>query len=174
LSSHSHSTSHADENLNGFDEWINVLQSLQLPFALFPLLHFTSSPGIMGRFVNPRWMNILSWLVAILVVSVNVFLIFNTFKTSLPHTVAVFLPLGIAMLGYSVFSLYLAVGPFLSFGTMNHIYGPMARKGLVGANLRSRLNQLNFQDLEGEANSDGFADDFAPLLHYEHDSDEGL
>eukprot|EP00045_Choanoeca_perplexa_P017011 m.238075 g.238075 ORF g.238075 m.238075 type:complete len:546 (-) comp17423_c0_seq5:3929-5566(-) len=166
-----------DENLNGFDQWINVLQSLQLPFALFPLLHFTSSPGIMGRFVNPRWMNILSWLVALLIVAVNIYLIFDTFKTSLPHTVAVFLPLGAAMLAYFIFSLYLAVGPFLRFGTMNHIYGPLASKGLVGANLRSRLNQLNFQDLEGEANTDGFADDFAPLLQFDHeyeDEDNGL
>ena len=128
----------------------------------------------MGRFVNPRWMNILSWLVTLLVVAVNIYLIIDTFTTSLPHTVAVFLPLGVAMVGYAVFSMYLAVGPFLSFGTMNHIYGPLASKGRVGANLRSRLNHLNFQGLEGEANTDGLADDFAPLLHYQHDSDDNL
>ena len=35
------------------DEWLNVLQSVQIPFAILPLLRFTSDPRIMGDFVNP-------------------------------------------------------------------------------------------------------------------------
>ena len=36
--------------LNRLNEWLNVLQSFQLPFALIPLLHFAAMPGIMGPF----------------------------------------------------------------------------------------------------------------------------
>jgi hypothetical protein len=36
--------------LNRLNEWLNVLQSFQLPFALIPLLHFVAIPGIMGPF----------------------------------------------------------------------------------------------------------------------------
>ena len=34
------------------DQWLNILQSIQLPFALLPVLHFTSNPKVMGRFAN--------------------------------------------------------------------------------------------------------------------------
>jgi natural resistance-associated macrophage protein len=34
---------------------MNVLQSVQLPFAMLPLLHFTSMPAIMGPFANGAW-----------------------------------------------------------------------------------------------------------------------
>ncbi|KAJ8555027.1 hypothetical protein ON010_g9456 [Phytophthora cinnamomi] len=36
------------------DEMLNVLQSIQLPFALLPVLIFTSSPATMGDFVNSK------------------------------------------------------------------------------------------------------------------------
>lgn len=38
-----------DQQLSdAFQEWINILQSIQLTFALLPVLHFTSSKKIMG------------------------------------------------------------------------------------------------------------------------------
>jgi len=38
--------------LSGMNDLLNVLMSLQLPFALIPILAFTSSPHIMGDFKN--------------------------------------------------------------------------------------------------------------------------
>lgn len=39
-----------DQQLSdAFQEWINILQSIQLTFALLPVLHFTSSKKIMGK-----------------------------------------------------------------------------------------------------------------------------
>ena len=32
--------------------WMNVLQSIQLPFALLPIMHFTNSRRLMGEFQN--------------------------------------------------------------------------------------------------------------------------
>lgn len=42
-----------------------VVLSLQLPFAIVPLIKFTSSEKIMGPggvFKNPTWVNVLAWL----------------------------------------------------------------------------------------------------------------
>ena len=42
-----------------------VVLSLQLPFAVFPLVQFTQDRTKMGRFVTPMWMRLLAWPVAI-------------------------------------------------------------------------------------------------------------
>lgn len=43
--------------MHDFDEvdtYLNILQSIQLPFAMVPLIKFTSSEKIMGRFANNK------------------------------------------------------------------------------------------------------------------------
>jgi len=40
------------EQLTSFNDVLNALMSIQLPFACFPLIAFTSSPKIMKEFVN--------------------------------------------------------------------------------------------------------------------------
>jgi len=52
-----------------------VVLSLQLPFAVFPLVAFTSDPKKMGRAVAPRWMRWLAWPVAVLIATLNVWLL---------------------------------------------------------------------------------------------------
>lgn len=56
-----------------------VILSLQLPFAVIPLVVFTSSRRIMGEFVNPRWLTVISWLVAIVIVGLNLWLLGQAF-----------------------------------------------------------------------------------------------
>jgi manganese transport protein len=51
-----------------------VVLSLQLSFAVVPLVLFTSDPRKMGEFVNPTWLKILSWLVAIVIAALNIWL----------------------------------------------------------------------------------------------------
>jgi manganese transport protein len=55
-----------------------VVLSLQLPFAVFPLVAFTSDPAKMGRFVSPMWMRALAWSVAIVIAVLNVWLLYQT------------------------------------------------------------------------------------------------
>jgi len=52
-----------------------VVLSLQLPFAVFPLVAFTSDRKKMGRAVAPRWMRWLAWPVAVLIAALNVWLL---------------------------------------------------------------------------------------------------
>jgi manganese transport protein len=55
-----------------------VILSLQLPFAVIPLVMFTSNHRLMGEFVNPLWLKITAGLVAIIIVSLNVWLLLQT------------------------------------------------------------------------------------------------
>jgi manganese transport protein len=48
-----------------------VILSLQLPFAVVPLILFTSSKRKMGEFVNPRWIQGLAWIVAVIIITLN-------------------------------------------------------------------------------------------------------
>jgi manganese transport protein len=48
-----------------------VILSLQLPFAIVPLIRYTSSKKQMGCFANPRWMTLLAAAVAALIVALN-------------------------------------------------------------------------------------------------------
>ena len=57
------------------NEWLNVLQSIQLPFALLPVLHFTSDPKIMGKFANNRFLKSIGWFLAALVIIINFYLV---------------------------------------------------------------------------------------------------
>jgi manganese transport protein len=55
-----------------------VILSLQLSFAVVPLVSFTSDKLKMGRFVNPGWVKILSWVVAVIIISLNAYLLWDT------------------------------------------------------------------------------------------------
>jgi manganese transport protein len=56
-----------------------VILSLQLPFAVFPLVAFTSDRHKMGAFVNPSWVKVLAWSVAVIIGALNVYLLYQTF-----------------------------------------------------------------------------------------------
>ena len=56
-----------------------VVLSMQLPFAVFPLVMFTSDARKMGAFVNPLWLKSLAWLVAVIIALLNVWLLVQTF-----------------------------------------------------------------------------------------------
>jgi manganese transport protein len=55
-----------------------VILSLQLSFAVIPLVMFTSDRRLMGEFVNPKWLKILAWAVATIIVGLNGWLLVQT------------------------------------------------------------------------------------------------
>ncbi len=52
-----------------------VFLSLQLPFAIIPLVRFTSAPAIMGEFANHQAITLLAWLVAGIVIVMNLMML---------------------------------------------------------------------------------------------------
>ncbi|MDM5296980.1 Nramp family divalent metal transporter [Bacillus pumilus] len=56
-----------------------VVLSFGIAFALIPLILFTSKKRIMGELTNARWVTGISWVIAALVVALNLFIIVDTF-----------------------------------------------------------------------------------------------
>ena len=57
-----------------------VVLSLQLSFAVFPLVQFTSDRRKMHEFVNPFWLKSLAWIVGVVIGGLNVWLLIQTVR----------------------------------------------------------------------------------------------
>ena len=58
-----------------------VILSLQLSFAVVPLVLFTSDRAKMGSFVNPGWLKFIAWTTALVIAALNAWLLVQTFGT---------------------------------------------------------------------------------------------
>ena len=56
-----------------------VILSLQLSFAVVPLVAFTSDRSKMGQFVNAPWLKWLSWITAVVIAGLNAWLLVEVF-----------------------------------------------------------------------------------------------
>jgi manganese transport protein len=56
-----------------------VILSLQLSFAVVPLVFFTSNKKIMGKFANSSTLTIISWIITLVIIGLNIFLLYKTF-----------------------------------------------------------------------------------------------
>ena len=54
-----------------------VVLSLQLGFAVIPLIHFVSNKKLMGEFVIPNWQKIISWIAVSIILILNLKMVFN-------------------------------------------------------------------------------------------------
>jgi len=59
-----------------------VVLALQLPFAMFPLLHFTTSRRIMGRWRNGWFLLITGWGSALLITAMDIYGLPDSFKAA--------------------------------------------------------------------------------------------
>jgi manganese transport protein len=57
-----------------------VILSFQLPFAIIPLVQFTSDRAKMGEFTNRRWVTALAWATGAAVIGLNGLLLFLIFR----------------------------------------------------------------------------------------------
>ncbi|MEO8277078.1 MAG: Nramp family divalent metal transporter [Thermoanaerobaculia bacterium] len=89
-----------------------VVLSMQLSFAIFPLLHFTSSRKLMGEFANTTPVKLLGYLICTLIAALNIALLWQTIGT---RWMALLVGAGLA------FTLWVRL-----------IYGPRARRRAAG------------------------------------------
>lgn len=54
-----------------------VVLSLQLSFAVFPLVMFTASKAKMGELVSPRWLTAVSYVIAVFIAGLNIKLLYD-------------------------------------------------------------------------------------------------
>jgi manganese transport protein len=67
-----------DLGINKLLVFSQVLLSLQLPFAAIPLVWLCSQPGLMGELVAPRWLQLVGWSSAGVIVLINGSLLIST------------------------------------------------------------------------------------------------
>jgi len=88
-----------------------VILSLQLPFAVIPLIHFTSDKEKMGIFANKNWVNILAWISAFFIVVLTVRLSIGTITdwTSNAGNVAIILWLIVIPISFFIYMLLIYI-----------------------------------------------------------------
>jgi manganese transport protein len=59
--------------------WSQVILSLQLGFACWPLVRMTGDPDLMGVFVAPRWVSTLGWIATAVVVGASLWFVAGAF-----------------------------------------------------------------------------------------------
>jgi manganese transport protein len=66
-----------------------VVLSMQLAFAVVPLIHFTSDRRKMREFATPTWATVLAWLAAWVIIALNAKLVYDTIVRGLEQNSAV-------------------------------------------------------------------------------------
>ncbi len=93
-----------------------VILSMQLAFAIIPLIHFTSDRRIMGDFVNKLWVKVLAWVAAAIVIGLNFQYLITTEQEALQssgggHLIGLIaLPV---MVSLGLFLLYISIAPLI-------------------------------------------------------------
>ncbi len=93
-----------------------VVLSLQLPFAVVPLLQFTGQRARMGEFANPRWVRVLGWAAAAVIIGLNGMLVSSQLqKWAEAGAEASWIPLAAAPVAAAcgLFLLWLIASPWL-------------------------------------------------------------
>ncbi|KAK4802516.1 hypothetical protein SAY86_000719 [Trapa natans] len=69
----------SNASLDILNEWLNVLQCIQIPFALIPLLTLVSKEQLMGSFTISPLLQKVAWSVAALLITINGYLLLDFF-----------------------------------------------------------------------------------------------
>lgn len=69
-----------ENKINDLLIFSQVVLSMQLSFAVIPLVWFTSDALKMGKFVNPLWLSILSWIISLIILGLNLYLLIQLFQ----------------------------------------------------------------------------------------------
>ncbi|XP_072222875.1 natural resistance-associated macrophage protein 2-like [Leuresthes tenuis] len=102
------------QHMTGMNNFLNVLQSMQLPFALIPILTFTSLPSLMKEFANGLAFKIGGGLLILCVCAINMYYVvvyMTTLNNAWLFVLAAFLSIAyLAFVGYLVWFCLIALG----------------------------------------------------------------
>lgn len=101
--------------LNAVNECLNVMQSVLLPFAMLPVLHFAAAQRLMGRFRSPPLMMTLSTFLATVVLVTNGLLVDGVIA-ALGASPAVVVSVGAGVVLYAAVCLRMVWSDFKSSG----------------------------------------------------------
>jgi len=87
---------------NSINEYLNILQSVQLPFAMLPVLHFAAQKDLLGRFRSGMCLTVISTVLALLVIGVSVVLIVQFIADYPPGAIAAVCVYGVLYFGVCI------------------------------------------------------------------------
>ncbi|XP_014208016.1 protein Malvolio-like [Copidosoma floridanum] len=100
------------EAITYFNDVLNVLMSLQLPFAALPVIAFTGNSRIMGEYKNGLFNNVAATTLSLAVIGINVYLVYTMVLADLTG-LGVLVVVVVAVF-YLLFCLYLII--YLAIG----------------------------------------------------------
>ncbi|XP_026203336.1 natural resistance-associated macrophage protein 2-like isoform X1 [Anabas testudineus] len=116
------------QHLTGMNDFLNVLQSMQLPFALIPILTFTSLTSIMNDFANGLVWKISGGIVILVVCAINMYFVV-VYVTSL-NSVLLYVFAALLSIAYLCFVGYLAWHCLIALGVSCLDFGGRMQIGL--------------------------------------------
>ncbi|XP_041257220.1 natural resistance-associated macrophage protein 2-like isoform X4 [Onychostruthus taczanowskii] len=117
------------EHLTGMNDFLNVLMSLQLPFALIPVLTFTSLPGVMHDFANGLFWRVAGGLLILLICSINMY--FVVAYVMALHSLALYVGAALLSVLYLSFVAYLTWLCLVALGASFLACGSTGRLGFA-------------------------------------------
>nr|AKN21474.1 slc11a-1 [Schmidtea mediterranea] len=96
-------------NLTHMNDLLNVLMSMQLPFAIIPILTFTSSKRMMAEFKNGRISSLLTVFLACTVIGINIYFVIVFIQTNVSNFWVYYLLISIFLALYLLFIVYLCL-----------------------------------------------------------------
>ncbi|XP_034501736.1 natural resistance-associated macrophage protein 2 isoform X5 [Ailuropoda melanoleuca] len=133
------------EHLTGMNDFLNVLQSLQLPFALIPILTFTSLRPVMNDFVNGIGWRIAGGILVLIVCSINMYFVV-VYVQELGH-VALYVVAAVVSVAYLSFVFYLGWQCLIALGMSFLDCGHTYRLGLTAQPELYLLNTVDADSL---------------------------
>ncbi len=117
-----------DNSVDGLLVFSQVILSLQLPFAIIPLLHFTASKIKMNEFASKKILRIVAWLSAGLIIALNLKLVYDfTFENISGNGIVadlikfVFIPFSLFMI---LLLTWITIEPYLKREKLEKILSP--------------------------------------------------
>nr|XP_051702244.1 natural resistance-associated macrophage protein 2 isoform X2 [Oryctolagus cuniculus] len=133
------------EHLTGMNDFLNVLQSLQLPFALIPILTFTSLRPVMNDFANGIGWRIAGGILVLIVCSINMYFVV-VYVRELGH-VALYVVAAVVSVAYLGFVFYLGWQCLIALGMSFLDCGHTYHLGLTGQPELYLLNTVDADSL---------------------------
>ncbi|XP_071767244.1 natural resistance-associated macrophage protein 2-like isoform X1 [Centroberyx gerrardi] len=133
------------QHLTGMNDFLNVLQSMQLPFALIPILTFTSLTSIMNDFANGLVWKISGGIVILVVCAINMYFVV-VYVTAL-NSVLLYVLAALFSVAYLCFVGYLAWQCLIALGVSCLDFGGRVRLGLSGHTDIFLLNDMDTNSL---------------------------
>jgi len=129
----------------------SAILSFQLPFALIPLVKFTSSPIKMGPFANSKLVTAFLILLGLIVCTANVYLIYDTFYDSQDGIInSVDSPAGRIVI--AIVLIVIGIGYFLILGYL--AYRPVrVHENPIAQGVYAKIENENESEDEGETNT---------------------